>query len=74
MKYNAKQIESGDWAVFTGSKYFINYICDTEAEAKKMALKLSAQWYYLQAESAYSQAEKEGLLDEYDGFLGDWLC
>lgn len=74
MKYKAKQLESGEWAVFTGTRYFTGSVTTSEKAAMKDALKRSAQWYYIQAEEAYAQAEKEGLLDEYDGCLGDWLC
>ena len=75
MKYKAKQLTSGDFAVFSGNnKYFTDTVTADKKMAKKMALMYSAQWYYAQAEEAYALAEKEGLLGEYDTCLGDWLC
>ena len=74
MKYNAKQLADGSYAVFEGRKYFTSTVTDNEPAAQKQALIMSAQWYYHMAEKAFDEAEKNGLLGEYDGCLGDWLC
>ena len=74
MKYSAKRMTDGKWAVFTGKSYFTATVTDTQKVAERKALVMSAQWYYNQACEAYEIAEKKGLLDEYDGSLGDWLC
>lgn len=74
MKYNARKTSNGDYAVFTGNSYFSNTVTSDLNEAKKTALMLSAQWYYEQAEKAFAQADKEGLLDKYETHLGEWLC
>ena len=74
MKYKAKQMKNGKWAVYAGNSYFVSTLTDDQTKAEKEALILSAQWYYSQAEKAWEAAEKEGLLGEYDTCLGDWLC
>ena len=74
MKYKAQQLTNGQYAVFEGRKYFTSTVTDIKESADKQALIMSAQWYYSMAEKAFDEAEKEGLLGEYDGCLGDWLC
>jgi hypothetical protein len=74
MKYKAQQLNNGNYAVFSGKSYYPETITLDEKEAKKEALKMSAQWYYQQAEKAWALAEKDDLLGKYDTCLGDWLC
>lgn len=38
MKYNAKQMNDGKWAVFTGKKYFTSTVTDDKNEAEKVPL------------------------------------
>ena len=45
MKYSAKQLSNGKWAVFSGKKYFINTVHNNEFYVKRRAIELSAQWY-----------------------------
>jgi len=74
MKYKAKPLNDGTYAVFEGRKYFTSTVTDNKANADKQALIMSAQWYYHMAELAFDEAEKNNLLGEYDTCLGDWLC
>ena len=74
MKYNAKQLSNGNYAVHSGKSYYPSTETPDERVAKKQALIMSAQWYYQQAEAAYAEAEANDLLDQYDTCLGDWLC
>jgi hypothetical protein len=74
MKYRADQLSNGNYAVFSGKSYYPDTETLNSDAAKKLALQMSAQWYYEQAEKAFKQAEEEGLLGEYDNSLGDWLC
>lgn len=74
MKYKAKQLTTGDYAVFGGNRYFTDSVTPDKKLADKLALIYSAQWYYAQASKAWDEAEKQGLLGEYDTCLGDWLC
>ena len=48
MKYNAKQLNNGQWAVFTGKKYWQHTVSDTKEEAHIWAIKESAIWHQQQ--------------------------
>ena len=75
MKYKHIQLNDGTYAVSAGrKKYFTSTITNVEDEAKRSAYQMSAQWYYSQAEKMFDDAQQAGLLNEYDGHLGDWLC
>ena len=74
MKYRAEQLSNGNYAVFTGKQYFISTETPDENKAKYEALKMSAIWYYNQAEAAFKEAEEQGLLNKWDDCLGEWLC
>jgi hypothetical protein len=57
MKYQAKQMKDGQYAVFTGSKYFTATVGD-KAFAEQQALILSMQWYRQQADLCASELMK----------------
>jgi hypothetical protein len=78
MKYKVTKVKNdasehyGKWAVGYGEKYFPATVCETESEAKSKAIQWSMSYYYNQAQAAYAQGVKEGLLDE--GCFGDYIC
>ena len=75
MKYKHIQLNDGTYAVSAGrGKYFTNTVTPIWYEAKRAAYQMSAQWYYAQAEKMFDEAQKDGVLTEYDDNLGDWLC
>jgi len=49
MKYNAKKMKSGQFAVFQGAKYWERTVTDSEAVAKNEAIRMSVQWHLSQA-------------------------
>lgn len=67
MKYQHGQLKSGQWAVFTGRRYFVNSVTDDEQEAHKDAIIRSAHWYKEQIEKCEAEMEKNGFLDGSDG-------
>lgn len=70
MKYNAKQMPDGKWAVFAGKKYFVNTVCDTENDAIIKACEMSAQWYQVEMDNCQKIWEEthraNGKVDHYD--------
>ncbi len=70
MKYNAKQLKDGTWAVFTGrSKYWPHTISETQEAAHLWAIKESAIWHRQQLDKL---SEKFGTVE--GGSLSDWIC
>lgn len=71
MKYNAKQMNDGNFAVFTGKQYFTDTITSNERDAHVRALQLSAQWHQEQIDKAMNELDKLGAIDPRDpkGFL-----
>jgi len=69
MKYNAKQLNNGQWAVFTGKQYFPHTVSDTKEEAHISAIKQSAIWHIEQLDK---------LEDEFGTVEGstlkEWIC
>ena len=69
MKYNAKQLNNGQWAVFTGKQYFPHTVADTKGEAHIWAIKESAIWH---------QQQLDKLEDEFGTVEGstlkEWIC
>jgi len=49
MKYNAKQLPNGNWAVFTGKKYWPNTETTDREEANKSANYKSAMFHMKEA-------------------------
>jgi len=58
MKYTAKQLKSGQWAVFTGKRYFTHTATDNKLQAKQSALIMSMQFYQSQMDDAFMALEK----------------
>lgn len=70
MKYKARQMSNGNWAVFSsGVKYFIGTERKTEAEAQKQACIRSAEWHQIQMDKCQTSWEK---LRETDGEPNGW--
>ena len=74
MKYKAKRLKSGElegkWAVFTGTKFFVDSLCDTENEAKIQACEYSAHWLQTQMDDCRANWEDahraNGKVDNWD--------
>ena len=68
MKYNAKQFENGNWAVFKGSKYWPTTITESREEAHRQAIIKSA---------IYHRDQLDKLIEEFGtvegGGLSDWI-
>lgn len=76
MKYNAKQLKSGEWAVFTGRKYFTDTISNTQEEAHLRAIEKSAQYHQMQVwdlEADWYEAQEAAGIDRQCNF-GDILA
>ncbi len=70
MKYNAKQLDDGTWAVFKGSnKYWKNTISETKDAAHLEAVKKSAIWHRKQLDKL---SDEFGIVE--GGSLADWIC
>jgi hypothetical protein len=69
MKYNAKQLSNGQWAVFAGKQYWEHTVSDTKEEAHIWAIKESAIWH---------QQQLDKLEDEFGivegSTLKEWIC
>lgn len=85
MKYRAKKLSTGEWAVFAGSKYFTSTVTDNKKEAEQQALIKSIQWYEDMKRDAWEELLKISETDKYEneckpiGYdcfvnLGDLLC
>ena len=68
MKYNAKQFENGNWAVFKGSKYWPTTITESREEAHRQAILKTA---------IYHRDQLDKLIEEFGtvegGGLSDWI-
>jgi len=60
MKYKADKIHTGQYAVCTGSKYFLNTVTDSKELAEKWAMVKSMRWHRDQIDKIVLQAEKSG--------------
>jgi hypothetical protein len=70
MKYKAKQLNGGEWAVFKrGNTYWPHTVSDTEEEAHLWALKLSAIWHRNQLDKL---SDEFGLVE--GSSLSEWIC
>ena len=69
MKYNAKQLNNGQWAVFTGKQYFPHTVADTREEAHISAIKQSAIWHIKQLDKLQ---EEFGIVE--GSTLKEWVC
>jgi len=69
MKYNAKQLNNGQWAVFNGKQYFPHTVADTKEDAHIWAIKKSAIWHQQQLD----KLEQEfGVVE--GSTLKEWIC
>lgn len=69
MKYNAKQLNNGQWAVFTGKKYFKSTVTDNKNDAVIEACSRSAQWYQSQMDAcrnAWEEAHRANGKTDFD--------
>ena len=69
MKYNAKQLDDGTWAVFEGKKYWPHTVSETKEAAHLWAIKKSAIWHRTQMDKL---EEEFGIVE--GGSLADWIC
>jgi len=60
MKYNAKQLSNGNWAVFQGKRYFFMTQTDSQAVAHQEALKMSLKWHQDQMTKITEEMYKAG--------------
>ena len=58
MKYKAKQLNNGKWAVFSGKKYFKSTVTDNKNDATILACERSAQWHHAQIDQCSLDWEK----------------
>ena len=69
MKYNAKQFENGNWAVFKGSRYWPTTISESREEAHRQAIIKTA---------IYHRDQLDKLIEEFGTVegcgLSDWIC
>jgi hypothetical protein len=69
VKYNAKQLDDGTWAVFIGrTKYWPHTISETKKEANLWAIKESAIWHQKQLDKL---SDDFGIVE--GGSLTEWI-
>ncbi len=68
MKYNIRQFKNGEWAVFQGSRVFMNTKTAYKPVADREALEMSAKWYMAKFKEAHDLMEKRypETIDERD--------
>jgi hypothetical protein len=69
MKYNAKQLDDGTWAVFEGKQYWPHTVRETKEAAHLEAIKKSAIWHKKQLDKLYDDF---GIVE--GGSLLEWIC
>jgi hypothetical protein len=72
MKYHAKQLATGQWAVWYGSRYFPNTITSDAVKAQSSALVMSARWHQDQMDRIHRKLEAiPGFVSQQDpkGYL-----
>jgi len=71
MKYKADKIHTGEYAVCSGSKYFVNTVSYNKREVEKWAMIKSMRWHRDQIDKIVSEAEKSGHFghDQIDDYL-----
>ena len=76
MKYKAKQMRDGKWAVFTGSNYYISSVTESKQDAEEEALIRSMRWYHDKAQETYGKLEKLNptKYGDYKTSMSDLLC
>ena len=80
MKYKAKKLANGNWAVCTGKNYdFWDTETPDESIAKELVIVRSLQWHHNQAEKLFQLLESD-YPEKYDNYdnekssMGDLLC
>ncbi len=63
MKYRADQLRNGQYAVFTGRKYFTDTVTDSKEQAEKFAMVESMVWHRNQMDKIISKAEDSGYFE-----------
>jgi len=58
MKYSAKQLKAGNWAVFIGKQYFTDSVTPDKTVAVIHALKKSARWHQSQMDIIHRKLTK----------------
>lgn len=69
MKYTAKKLNNGDWAVFTGERFFLETQTKSEKEAKIKACELSAQWHQEQIDKIEKKWQEIGGFEKNYAFV-----
>lgn len=72
MKYRAKQLSNGQYAVFTGRKYFTGTVTDSKTEAERNAFIESMRWHQWQIDKIEREMDNSGLF-EYGENLREYL-
>ena len=68
MKYRADQLANGQYAVFTGKRYFSTTLTDIQSEAEIRALEMSGAWYREQADAAHTRLTELDAVDSTDPY------
>ena len=58
MKYKAKQLKDGKWAVGTGKSYFADMVYNNMKEAQIAACEESARWHQQQMDKCETEWER----------------
>ena len=67
MKYQAKQLRDGNWAVFSGKSYWRNTVTENERNAKVEALHMSGRWHGEQIDKIDNALRELDAFNESDG-------
>ena len=73
MKYKAKQLSNGQYAVFTGRKYFTATVTNSKTEAERNAFIESMRWHQWQIDKIEREMDNSGLF-EYGENLREYLA
>jgi len=71
VRIKTKQFKDGKWAVFTGERYYLNTVSDTELQARIKGLQAHGRRGQDMIDAADRELEKLGALDPKDphGYL-----
>jgi len=73
MKYKAQQTSDGQWAVFTGARYFVDTVTENQREAERIAFTMSMRWHQEQIDSIFDKGVDIGHF-KWDADKSDFLC
>ncbi len=68
MKYKAKQLSNGKWAVWTGQSYFVNTVTLVEKDARVEALYMSGHWHLDKLLEIQTKLAECGVIDDRDPY------